>query len=828
MADDLLPTADDPGRVIVGHAMESLRRLPAGCLHCVATSPPYWSLRDYKTSPQVWGGDSGCQHRWSDSKKTHRAVRHGKGGTTLTGSRKTYASVPVVSDVSGQFCSCGAWRGELGQEPTPALYVEHLVELFREVRRVLHPSGVLWLNLGDSYSSGGRGTRDPGQSKIHPAFTGEHNSTTRNRPDTPPGLKPKDLICVPWRAAMALQADGWYLRAGCPWIKRNCLSGGTVLYVKCQKGVMPMTVKDLARLKPSTVQLWNGRRWTQMVDMWRTPEPSGCVELRMRSGEKIGCTPNHRWPTARGLLYASELRVGDQIEAATLPDSDQPEPDLIPDDIGYLVGLFIAEGCRVDGGGLRFTLNAAEGHLEDAIRSAAGRYGASCRTHVYGNVMHVIAHGRAVEGVINSFVAGDGSDRKHLANACWQRSNRFLRALLDGYLAGDGHWDAGNLRWRLGFCCNDAWAADLRTLAGRLGHSLRLNRAKLVSSDGKKFPGWRGQIRFDPPKETPPGGFERKADNEIVSVEASRARQFWDIEVADEPHLFALASGLLTHNSMPSSVTDRPASSLEYVFLLSKSERYFYDYTAVRLADSGQVGAAANFKRSTKEDLQPGQSATQHRDDRKPTHASGSRNRRDTDWFFDSWQGIYPDDDGDPLAFVVNPVPSDFQHFAQWPPLLVEPMIRAGSSEKGVCPACLAPWGRVVERERKPTRPGEAVKYLPKSDGDADTAAQLGWNRPNVIGNRDPQRHCTEFRTAGWLPSCECDAGEPIPSLVGDIFCGTGTTIAAAVKLKRRGLGLELNPDYAAQAEKRLAEPLGVGGLFASETPVVVDLFGNG
>ena len=110
-------------------------------------------------------------------------------------------------------------HGQLGLEATPAEFVAAMVEVFGLVRELLADDGVLWLNLGDSYSNGGRKTRDPGQSKLHPAFTGEDNAVTTFRPDD--GAKPKDLLGIPWRVAFALQADGWYLRQDIIWHKPN-------------------------------------------------------------------------------------------------------------------------------------------------------------------------------------------------------------------------------------------------------------------------------------------------------------------------------------------------------------------------------------------------------------------------------------------------------------------------------------------------------------------------------------------------------------------------------------------------------------------------------
>jgi DNA modification methylase len=147
-------------RIIIGDAREQLKNLASESVHCCVTSPPYFGLRDYGVA------------------------------------------------------------GQIGLEPTPNAFVAEMVAVFREVRRALRDDGTLWLNLGDSYASGGRKSRDPGQSKIHPSFEGD-NFIDGLRPADPPGIKPKDLLGIPWRVAFALQADGWYLRQDIIWSKPN-------------------------------------------------------------------------------------------------------------------------------------------------------------------------------------------------------------------------------------------------------------------------------------------------------------------------------------------------------------------------------------------------------------------------------------------------------------------------------------------------------------------------------------------------------------------------------------------------------------------------------
>lgn len=192
--------------VYLGDARQVLAGLPAASVDCCVTSPPYWRLRDYRLPPLVWGGNSDCRHRWE------------------AGDR------PVSKPAgTGRSCSrCGAWRGSLGLEPTPELYVEHLVEVMRQVRRVLKPGGTLWLNLGDTYFTRSV-LRERGNRDVIEGFAGRDLPNWREYArcglarysSGHPTLKDKDLVGLPWRTAMALQADGWYLRCDVIWSKRN-------------------------------------------------------------------------------------------------------------------------------------------------------------------------------------------------------------------------------------------------------------------------------------------------------------------------------------------------------------------------------------------------------------------------------------------------------------------------------------------------------------------------------------------------------------------------------------------------------------------------------
>jgi len=145
---------DSPIQLICGDTRKVLTEFPSDSFQCCITSPPYWGLRDYENN------------------------------------------------------------GQIGAENNVDDYVDDLAAVFREVRRTLREDGTLWLNIGDSYTSGNRTWRD--------ADSKNKGRAMSYRPPTPNGLKPKDLVGVPWRVAFALQADGWYLRSDIIWHKPNC------------------------------------------------------------------------------------------------------------------------------------------------------------------------------------------------------------------------------------------------------------------------------------------------------------------------------------------------------------------------------------------------------------------------------------------------------------------------------------------------------------------------------------------------------------------------------------------------------------------------------
>ena len=200
--------------------------MPDESVHCVVTSPPYYGLRDYGLSGQVWGGEPYCEHEWSQERYQRRANDSKPGAKQSTNN----GSVGREEPIDHSFCTrCGAWFGTLGLEPTLYLYVQHIVEVFREVWRVLRKDGVLFLNMGDAYwgswgNYGGQGGPNGQRYKETERFDRPAYADNGRRPPqsySNSSLKPNDLMGLPWRVALALQADGWWLRSDIVWHKPN-------------------------------------------------------------------------------------------------------------------------------------------------------------------------------------------------------------------------------------------------------------------------------------------------------------------------------------------------------------------------------------------------------------------------------------------------------------------------------------------------------------------------------------------------------------------------------------------------------------------------------
>lgn len=225
--------AIEPDTLIIGDALRALRRLPSAMAQSCVTSPPYWGLRDYGVANQI------------------------------------------------------------GAEPTLSAYLAKLRRVFQEVSRVLRPDGTLWLNLGDSYTSGNRGWRAPDRRNGARAMS--------ERPPNPPGLKDKELVGVPWRLAFVLQRQGWHLRADVIWAKPNA---------------QPESVKDRPTQAHEYVFLLSKEK-DYYYDHQAIAEPSEGGETR-RNRRSVWSIKTEPYPGAHFATFPPEL-VSLCVDAGSRP-----------------------------------------------------------------------------------------------------------------------------------------------------------------------------------------------------------------------------------------------------------------------------------------------------------------------------------------------------------------------------------------------------------------------------------------------------------------------------------------------------------------------------
>lgn len=278
-------------------------------------------------------------------------------------------------------------------------------------------------------------------------------------------------------------------------------------------------------------------------------------------------------------------------------------------------------------------------------------------------------------------------------------------------------------------------------------------------------------------------------------------------------------------NPMPSSVKDRTTPAHEMLYMLSKSDRYFYDDigisepvgegTIARYRSAARRQQKGGFKQETYDAHLPGAKSRTRSPQAVLESLAGPQTKVPQGWDTSTGEGQHGTvhhlgrahetlyQAGMRLTRQKRSVwsialePFRGAHFATAPTALVAPCIMAGTSERGVCPACGAPWTRKVKRRRIP-RPDVVDPEKRRREDQYDGSS----NWPDAPDCR------TLVETTGWRPGCKCPAAAPVAALVLDIFGGSGTTALVANRLGRNGLLFERKPEYAEMARVRLREDL--------------------
>jgi site-specific DNA-methyltransferase (adenine-specific) len=261
--------------IMNGDALQHLRELPSESINCVMTSPPYWALRDYGSSVEtIWDAKEDCEHNFEEIRTSRPNSSGGKGHLQDVNEGSFTADYKDRATYS-QFCSlCGAWKGQLGLEPTFDLYIKHLCNIFNEVKRVLRKDGTCWINLGDTYSGSGNGSHDErnterinyrGNNKL---YSGQKSGKT--------DLQDKSICLIPFRFAIEMQNRGWILRNVIIWHKPNC---------------MPSSVKDRFTVDFEYLYFFvkNKKYWFETQYENYTPASDVRYRQTLRAGKSYDC-----------------------------------------------------------------------------------------------------------------------------------------------------------------------------------------------------------------------------------------------------------------------------------------------------------------------------------------------------------------------------------------------------------------------------------------------------------------------------------------------------------------------------------------------------------
>ena len=568
---------DDWLTIYGGDCRTVLAELPAESVHCVVTSPPYWGLRDYGISDQ------------------------------------------------------------LGLEPTPEQYVENMVAVFREVKRVLRSDGTVWLNLGDSYAA----TASARDTARNMSITQKQEARAAGldvpraefgnvKRDIPFGLKPKDLVGIPWRVAFALQQPYY----------------------------------------TGTIRNEADRVWlAAMIDA------EGCIYVHRR---QAGLS-NGQGYVRKNDTHGAGLEVSNTSEA-------------------------IVQRC------MEITGRGSISRQDKDRRQPLYRWNLrtnECRDVLREIYPHLVAKKQQARIAIGCPASGEKAEAAFLA--------------IQGLHHGSG------------------------------------TTVDFPAPESMWEPGWylRSDVIWSKP------------------------------------------------NPMPESVTDRPTKSHEYLFLLTKSPRYFFDADAVREPHAEPTGSGGWQSMARN-----GESGWHARYPKQKVDASRNDKESANAYQYGSGRNIR-------TVWTVATQPYPGAHFAVFPEKLIEPCILAGTSERGVCPECGAPW----------------VRETDGGEGTYATRKALGHDKPqNMVVGEHPGNHRglhpagmthdldpAPKVTTGWRPSCRCDPNlgittAAVPATVLDPFGGSGTTARVANRLSRRAILIDLNPDYLKQQMDRNRDlPLGLG-----------------
>jgi len=771
--------------ILHGDVIEQLRRLPAGCVQCAVTSPPYFGLRSYKARDVLWGGDANCQHVWVVT-PPRRARNEEDNKSPHAGAIQRAHAGASYNAIGGRRCSkCGGWFGQLGAEPTPKMYVAHIVMVCEELKRVLRDDGVFWLNLGDSHNN------TNGFSRATNGWERDGRLGGSGDKKKIVGIKAKSLFGIPWRVALALQDNGWILRSDCIWYKRNPMPDSAKDRPTRAHEYVFMLVKGPYYYDQNAERIPNPRADERgTIFGHKSGQENKAESTRNDHGNKVA--PN---PAGANMKTVWDIPVR-PYHGAHFACVDSATEALT--DAGWKTGTDIKTGDRV----AQFDPRSFE--LSWAPAETIAVY------DVKDTPMVVVKH-RDVDMLLTP-------NHRTLVSRRLSRKHTFGQPVV--VAANDlkgGHRIPVSANWGralsvqqpsvemaelLGWFVTEGTALPNRTTVD-IAQSIAVNRPKVdrikklldaVDADydmrvAKRI--WQGRdasmvcfrIR----------GFVA-ADLRSFAPEKAKSLP-WAVLQWDDAVLRALFDGLIGGDGHCRKDDGR------LCFIQNKGQN-----AEVVQAIAVRLGYAT---KQTKRKTGVGTLTYFTKKRWISIRGAGGVNPNITKTLYTGkvWCPKVPTG-----FWLARRNGRTFITGNTFPPQLPARCIRLSTSTGGACVQCGAPYERVIEK-------GAALREWQKAcggndDGEYDGEAVkeyegTGAQNPSEVKARI-LAGLLEKITKGWEPTCDHPKGPTAPCVVMDIFAGSGTTLVEAHRQGRRSIGIELGDDYVKQIEARLAPEMGL------------------
>lgn len=606
--------------IYVGHVLDVLRKIPSESIDAILFSPPYYGKRDYTSNegirvvPEIiWDGDPDCKHDdWIRIEPARKATPGDIPGPN--GMMRGRSNDRLRPGKASHSCSkCGAWKGDLGNEPTFGMYIAHISVICDECYRVLKPWGCFMLNQGDGY--GGSGGPGGDWQTGNKAKELKWKPQKQDYPD-------QCLFFVPQRTAIELvDHHGWCCHNDNIWHK--CLAENTLLFTKQDDGDYVLsTIKEMFGKKEygfiPTMGIDRKIHWVKI----KTISPIGVrdtVIITTKTGRMVEATNDHKFPfkinyfarsdekfirlkIKNNLSINDHLFINSELDIDLLPGTSQDYSN------GFVCGFFIAEGnfgkrrlMKKIGHQSKIKYACFSCGKNDEIRGYLkylDRF--KINKYYYGNSITIHSFDKELISMITRFIIGNKCDEKSFTKKAFNQSIEFIRGCVDGFLAGDGCYDEENGRWRIGIKPNLKLKNELEVMCRILHYDFRFESISKVTCinpknrEKKIFDAMKLVIRKkDERVKTTNLGFCVDKIKNIISSKAF----CYDLEIeplypddifnalgkrkARYNHLFFLANGIWSHNSDPQreSVITRFTNDHEYVWFFSKQvpkKPYFY------------------------------------------------------------------------------------------------------------------------------------------------------------------------------------------------------------------------------------------------------------